>query len=38
MARRRLNSLEKAELTTLVKKMMELSDDNKLFVRSVLAD
>ena len=38
MARRRLNSLEKAELTVLVKKMMELSDDNKLFVRSVLAD
>ena len=38
MARRRLNSLEKAELTNLVKKMMELSDDNKLFVRSVLAD
>ncbi|WP_091708979.1 hypothetical protein [Methanolobus vulcani] len=38
MAKRRLNSLEKAELIALVKDMMELSDDNKLFVRSVLAD
>ncbi|GEM_PF-4001937 len=38
MAKRRLNSLEKAELVALVKDMMELSDDNKLFVRSVLAD
>lgn len=37
MARRRLNSLEKAELIALVKDMMELSADNKLFVRSVLA-
>lgn len=37
MAKRRLNSLEKAELVALVKDMMELSDDNKLFVRSVLA-
>jgi hypothetical protein len=38
MARRRLNSLEKEDLVALVKDMMELSDDNKLFVRSVLAD
>ncbi|MDW7731166.1 MAG: hypothetical protein SCH66_01915 [Methanolobus sp.] len=38
MARRRLNSLEKAELITLVKDMMELSVDNKLFVRSALVD
>ena len=37
MARKRLNSLEKAELVALVKDMMELFDDNKLFVRSVLA-
>ncbi|MDK2911649.1 MAG: hypothetical protein PWR29_606 [Methanolobus sp.] len=38
MARRRLNSLEKAELIALVKDMMGLSADNKLFVRSALAD
>lgn len=38
MARRKLNSLEKAELIALVKDMMELSADNKLFVRSTLAD
>jgi hypothetical protein len=38
MAKRRLNSLEKAELIALVKDMMELSGDNKLFVRSALAD
>ncbi|WP_321429212.1 hypothetical protein [uncultured Methanolobus sp.] len=38
MARKRLNSLEKTELVALVKNIMELSDDNKLFVRSSLAD
>jgi hypothetical protein len=37
MAKKRLNSLEKAELIALVKDMMELSADNNLFVRSVLA-
>jgi hypothetical protein len=37
MAKKRLNSLEKAELLALIRDMMELSVDNKLFVSSVLA-
>nr|WP_321496493.1 hypothetical protein [uncultured Methanolobus sp.] len=37
MRTKKLESLEKAELLTLVRKMIEASDDNELLVRSILA-